>query len=83
MNQKINFLLNSSSELKLTILAKSKLEIRNFDSNKLTASSQVLNLKNIKLSWKIFEFKSRQVEKLNLRTQIELKSWIQQLDSTT
>ena len=47
---------------------------------RLITSSQVLEFK---LSWKIFEFKSRQVEKLNSRTRIELKSLTQQLNLKT
>ncbi len=47
------------------------------------SSSQVFNSKSIKSSWNFFEKVSSRVEKLNSRTWIELRSLIQQFDSTT
>jgi len=52
-------------------------------SVKYSSSSQVLDLKSVELNWKIFELESRQVEKLNSRTWIELKSLTQQLNLKT
>ena len=50
---------------------------------RLIASSWVLDLKSVELSWNFFEKVSSWIEKLNSRTQIELRSLIQQLDSKT
>ncbi len=41
---------------------------------RLIASSQVLDLKSVKLSWNFFEKVSSRVEKLNSSTQVELRS---------
>ena len=47
------------------------------------SSSWVLDSKSIKLNWIFFEKVSSRIEKLNSRTQVELKSWTRQLDSIT
>ncbi len=44
---------------------------------RLIASSWVFNSKSVELSWNFFEKVSSQVEKLNSRTQVELRSLTQ------
>ncbi len=45
--------------------------------------SRVLDLKSVESSWNFFEKVLSQIEKLNSRTQIELRSLTQQLNSKT
>ncbi len=51
--------------------------LSNWVSNRLIASSRVFDLKSVELSWNFFEKVSSWVEKLNLRTQVELRSLTQ------
>ncbi len=88
-NQKlVNQFIESVQFIESLLLVKSSTQV-DFDQSwlnwsrqvKYLSSSQVLDLKSIKLSWNFFEKVSSWIEKLNLRDQIKLKSLTQQLDS--